>query len=435
MTTISPDINQLPNNTISHRNADGQVPTEPEQPATLAADALLEELFTFSEEADASLNADTTSEADAEPVIESDEEMEEDIQQAQTVPMETLLKEVSGTVSAGTDAPAVDSVRLYLREIGLHPLLTGEEEVALAQMIVESRAAQATLDENDSAITQSERSALADMVARGEKARRRLAQSNLRLVVSIAKRYNGRGLTFLDLIQEGSMGLLRAVEKFDHTLGYKFSTYATWWIRQSLSRAISDQARTIRIPVHMVETINRQTRVERQLEQELGRDPLDEELALGMDYLEGDDAHSVRQSLDEDADLPADVALRLARAVKKVVQVKKLKREPLSLQQPVGSEANNQIADLIEDSDAPDPVELASQQILKEQIGQLLDELDDRERTVLIKRFGLEDGFTRTLEDVGKELQVTRERVRQIEAKALRKLRHPMRSRSLAEFM
>lgn len=404
--------------------------SEPDDLAVVGADDLLEELFALDEEETAQSEPESNDQDDEPEQIESDDEMEEDIELARTLPVEKLIL---GASSGGPET--TDAVRLYLHEIGLNPLLTGDEEVELAQLILEGKAAQETLDDNDASITPSERDALRQIIVKGDSARRRLAQSNLRLVVSIAKRYNGRGLSFLDLIQEGSMGLLRAVEKFDHTLGYKFSTYATWWIRQALSRAISDQARTIRIPVHMVETINRQTRVERELEQELGRVPKDEELALKMNYLDEHDIKLVHRFREMELTLPGDVAGRLAGAVKKVGQVKRLKREPLSLQQPVGSEESNQIADLIEDVDAPDPVEQASQTILKEQIGLMLDDLDERERTVLIKRFGLEDGFSRTLEDVGRELDVTRERVRQIEAKALRKLRHPMRSRALAEFM
>lgn len=420
---ISEDFVRPTQITNQHRRS------EPEDIAVVGADDLLEELFALDEDEDAESDSEAGNQDDEPEQIESDDEMEEDIELARTLPVEKLIQDAS---SGGPET--TDAVRLYLHEIGLNPLLTGEEEVELAQLILEGKSAQATLDD-DPSITPSERSALKQTIANADNARRRLAQSNLRLVVSIAKRYNGRGLSFLDLIQEGSMGLLRAVEKFDHTLGYKFSTYATWWIRQALSRAISDQARTIRIPVHMVETINRQTRVERELEQELGRVPKDEELALKMNYLDEQDAQLVHRFLETELTLPGDVARRLAGAVKKVGQVKRLKREPLSLQQPVGNEESNQIADLIEDADAPDPVEQASQTILKEQIGLMLDDLDERERTVLIKRFGLEDGFPRTLEDVGRELDVTRERVRQIEAKALRKLRHPMRSRSLAEFM
>lgn len=436
MTEISPDIKQNMSETVAVEMVlddtlvvDEQLDQEStEHPATVEAEELLDELFALSED-DGSETEQEGAELSPDEIV-SDDEMEEDIKQAETLPMETLLGQV-----ATSDAPSVDSVRLYLSEIGLHPLLTGEQEVELAQMIVEGNAAKEILENEEQELAEEDAAAQRSLVEDGNKARRRLAQSNLRLVVSIAKRYNGRGLTFLDLIQEGSMGLLRAVEKFDHTLGYKFSTYATWWIRQSLSRAISDQARTIRIPVHMVETINRQSRIMRQLEQELGRDPTNEEIAQEMGFLEPEDAQLIAMDKEFNRGLSLDVSKRLNRAVKKVEQVKRLKREPLSLQQPVGSEDSSQIADLIEDDAAPDPVELASRQMLKEQIGKMLNDLDERERTVLVKRFGLEDGFTRTLEDVGRELDVTRERVRQIEAKALRKLRHPMRSRELAGYI
>jgi RNA polymerase primary sigma factor len=269
----------------------------------------------------------------------------------------------------------------------------------------------------------------------GRLAHNRLAQSNLRLVVSVAKRYIGRGLNFLDLIQEGNLGLLRAVDKFDHTLGFKFSTYATWWIRQAISRAIADQARTIRIPVHMVETINRQARVQRRLQQELGREPSFEEIALEMEFLEPDDARIVRGWMARGGRLDSEVTRRLERAAAKVRRIQRLSQEPLSLETPVGSEENSYLGDFIEDDSLPGPVDSASRRLLKEQMEEILDGLSERERKVLIMRFGLEDGVTRTLEDVGREFNVTRERVRQIEAKALRKLRHPLRSRKLRDYL
>ncbi|WP_110926895.1 RNA polymerase sigma factor RpoD [Bacillus massiliglaciei] len=271
-----------------------------------------------------------------------------------------------------------DPVRMYLKEIGRVDLLSAEEEISLAKRI----------EEGD------------------EEAKRRLAEANLRLVVSIAKRYVGRGMLFLDLIQEGNMGLIKAVEKFDYRKGYKFSTYATWWIRQAITRAIADQARTIRIPVHMVETINKLIRVQRQLLQDLGREPLPEEIA-------------------EDMDLTPE----------KVREILKIAQEPVSLETPIGEEDDSHLGDFIEDQDATSPSEHAAYELLKEQLEDVLDTLTDREENVLRLRFGLDDGRTRTLEEVGKVFGVTRERIRQIEAKALRKLRHPSRSKRLKDFL
>jgi RNA polymerase primary sigma factor len=271
-----------------------------------------------------------------------------------------------------------DPVRMYLKEIGRVDLLSAEEEINLATRI----------EEGD------------------EEAKRRLAEANLRLVVSIAKRYVGRGMLFLDLIQEGNMGLIKAVEKFDYRKGFKFSTYATWWIRQAITRAIADQARTIRIPVHMVETINKLIRVQRQLLQDLGREPTPEEIA-------------------EDMDLTPD----------KVREILKIAQEPVSLETPIGEEDDSHLGDFIEDQDATSPSEHAAYELLKEQLEDVLDTLTDREENVLRLRFGLDDGRTRTLEEVGKVFGVTRERIRQIEAKALRKLRHPSRSKRLKDFL
>ncbi len=271
-----------------------------------------------------------------------------------------------------------DPVRMYLKEIGKIPLLTPEEEVELARAI----------ENND------------------EEARRRLAEANLRLVVSIAKKYVGRGMLFLDLIQEGNLGLIKAVEKFDYRKGYKFSTYATWWIRQAITRAIADQARTIRIPVHMVETINKLIRVSRQLVQELGREPLPEEIAREMNVSE-----------------------------ERVREILKIAQEPVSLETPIGEEDDSHLGDFIEDQDAQAPAEAAAFELLKEQLEDVLDTLTPREEKVLRLRFGLDDGRTRTLEEVGQHFGVTRERIRQIEAKALRKLRHPMRSRRLKDYL
>ncbi|AIE60773.1 RNA polymerase sigma factor RpoD [Bacillus methanolicus] len=271
-----------------------------------------------------------------------------------------------------------DPVRMYLKEIGRVDLLSAEEEIELAKRI----------EQGD------------------EEAKRRLAEANLRLVVSIAKRYVGRGMLFLDLIQEGNMGLIKAVEKFDYRKGYKFSTYATWWIRQAITRAIADQARTIRIPVHMVETINKLIRVQRQLLQDLGREPTPEEIA-------------------EDMDLTPE----------KVREILKIAQEPVSLETPIGEEDDSHLGDFIEDQDATSPSDHAAYELLKEQLEDVLDTLTDREENVLRLRFGLDDGRTRTLEEVGKVFGVTRERIRQIEAKALRKLRHPSRSKRLKDFL
>ena len=271
-----------------------------------------------------------------------------------------------------------DPVRMYLKEIGKVPLLTSEEEIALAQRLE----------------------------AGDQYAKKKLAEANLRLVVSIAKRYVGRGMLFLDLIQEGNLGLIKAVEKFDYTKGYKFSTYATWWIRQAITRAIADQARTIRIPVHMVETINKLIRVQRQLLQELGRDPFPEEISKVMD-------------------LP----------VEKVREIQKIAQEPVSLETPIGEEEDSHLGDFIPDDEAPAPAEAAAFTMLKEQLINVLDTLTPREEKVLRLRFGLDDGRARTLEEVGKEFNVTRERIRQIEAKALRKLRHPSRSKKLKDYL
>lgn len=271
-----------------------------------------------------------------------------------------------------------DPVRMYLKEIGKVPLLSAEEEVELAQR----------MEDGD------------------EEAKKKLAEANLRLVVSIAKRYVGRGMLFLDLIQEGNLGLIKAVEKFDYHKGYKFSTYATWWIRQAITRAIADQARTIRIPVHMVETINKLVRVSRQLLQELGREPTPEEIA-------------------EEMNLPVD----------RVREILKISQEPVSLETPIGEEEDSHLGDFIQDDNVPVPAEAAAFTLLKEQLIEVLGTLTEREQKVLRLRFGLDDGRARTLEEVGKEFKVTRERIRQIEAKALRKLRHPSRSRKLKDFL
>ncbi len=302
-----------------------------------------------------------------------------------------------------------DPVRMYLKEIGKVPLLTADEEIRLATAMSAGNAAKermAAAEKEGEVISEEELAALKKDVKQGEKAKQKLAEANLRLVVSIAKRYVGRGMLFLDLIQEGNLGLIKAVEKFDYTKGYKFSTYATWWIRQAISRAIADQARTIRIPVHMGETINKVIRVSRQLMQELGHDPSPEEIS-------------------EEMGMPVD----------KVREILKIAQEPVSLETPIGEEEDSHLGDFIPDEGVSEPSEAASFTLLKEQLVDVLSTLTPREEKVLKLRFGIEDGRTRTLEEVGKEFNVTRERIRQIEAKALRKLRHPSRSKKLKDFL
>ncbi|MBE5887665.1 MAG: RNA polymerase sigma factor RpoD [Lachnospiraceae bacterium] len=311
-----------------------------------------------------------------------------------------------------------DPVRMYLKEIGKVPLLSAEEEIELAQkmesgavatekiQIMKSRIEEEEVDEAEAEELKEEIKNLQKDVDLGSEAKKRLAEANLRLVVSIAKRYVGRGMLFLDLIQEGNLGLIKAVEKFDYRKGYKFSTYATWWIRQAITRAIADQARTIRIPVHMVETINKLIRVSRQLLQELGREPSPEEIA-------------------EEMNMPVD----------RVREILKISQEPVSLETPIGEEEDSHLGDFIKDDNVPVPADAAAFTLLKEQLEEVLGTLTEREQKVLTLRFGLEDGRARTLEEVGKEFNVTRERIRQIEAKALRKLRHPSRSRKLKDYL
>ena len=296
-------------------------------------------------------------------------------QSSEDTPIDTINLSVPDGVSSD------DPVRLYLKEIGKYPLLTTEEEIALAKQIAEG--------------TPEEQAA----------AKKKLSEANLRLVVSIAKRYVGRGMQFLDLIQEGNLGLIKAAEKFDYTKGYKFSTYATWWVRQAITRAIADQARTIRIPVHMVETINKLIRVKRQLAQELGRDPT-----------------------------PAEIAKEMGISESKVREIIKIAQEPVSLETPIGEEEDSHLGDFIEDENAPAPAEVASNAMMREQLQEVLHTLTPREEKVIRLRFGLEDGQAHTLEEVGKEFNVTRERIRQIEAKALRKIRHPGRSKKLRDY-
>jgi len=301
-----------------------------------------------------------------------------------------------GIVVADLESSLDDPVRMYLREIGRVPLLSAEEEVRLAKRMERGRLELLKPATNRDHL----------LIEDGEEAQRRLTEANLRLVVSVAKKYIGRGMSLLDLIQEGNIGLIRAVEKFDYTKGYKFSTYATWWIRQAITRAIADQARTIRIPVHMVETINRLIRISRRLLQDLGREPTSEEIAEQMEI-----------------------------SPEKVREIIKVSQEPVSLETPIGEEDDSHLGDFIEDHTALAPADAASHQLLKEQVEDVLESLTERERKVLQLRFGLDDGRSRTLEEVGKEFHVTRERIRQIEAKALRKLRHPSRSRKLKDYL
>ena len=305
-------------------------------------------------------------------------------------------------------APTNDPVRMYLKEIGKVPLLTAEQEVILAKAIEEGEAATTDLEGavNGKRPTSDKMTELRRTERAGQLAKKKLIEANLRLVVSIAKRYVGRGMLFLDLIQEGNLGLIRAVEKFDYTKGYKFSTYATWWIRQAITRAIADQARTIRIPVHMVETINKLIRIQRQLLQDLGREPTPEEIGREMEF-----------------------------TPEKVREILKVSQEPVSLETPIGEEEDSHLGDFIEDSDAVVPVDAASFILLQEQLDSVLHTLSEREKKVIQLRFGLTDGHPRTLEEVGREFGVTRERIRQIESKTLSKLRHPSRSQKLRDYL
>ena len=306
-------------------------------------------------------------------------------------------------------APTNDPVRMYLKEIGKVPLLTAEQEVILAKAIEEGEAATAELDKSVASAKKLPTIRMRELQRverQGQLAKKKLIEANLRLVVSIAKRYVGRGMLFLDLIQEGNLGLIRAVEKFDYTKGYKFSTYATWWIRQAITRAIADQARTIRIPVHMVETINKLIRIQRQLLQDLGREPTPEEIGREMEF-----------------------------SPEKVREILKVSQEPVSLETPIGEEEDSHLGDFIEDSDAVVPVDAASFILLQEQLDSVLHTLSEREKKVIQLRFGLTDGHPRTLEEVGREFGVTRERIRQIESKTMSKLRHPSRSQVLRDYL
>ncbi len=326
-----------------------------------------------------------------------------------------------------------DPVRMYLREIGRVSLLTAEDEARLSETVQKGEAAHRALQR--AKISAKVKLKYKTQLGQAEVARQKLAEANLRLVVSVAKRYIGRGMSLLDLIQEGNIGLLRAVERFDYSKGFKFSTYATWWIRQAITRAIADQARTIRIPVHMVETINRLIRISRRLTQELGREPTSDEIALEMDYLAAEDRRAILEAQARGEPLDPGLERRLKRAAHKVRRIMKISQEPMSLETPIGQEENSSLGDFIEDESVLGPADQASRQLLKEQMQDVLDGLNERERKVLELRFGLRDGQTRTLEEVGQEFGVTRERIRQIEAKALRKLRHPLRSRKLKDYL
>lgn len=340
--------------------------------------------------------------------LDEDEVLDDDLSDEDLDEEDSIAEEISKlekTFANASHAKINDPVKMYLKEIGQIPLLDPKEEPIIARQIQEGEEAKEAMKNPD--LSDEEKKKLAKVIADGEQAKQTLISSNLRLVVSIAKKYVGRGMLFLDLIQEGNCGLIKAVEKFDYTKGFKFSTYATWWIRQSITRAIADQARTIRIPVHMVETINKLTRIQRQLVQDLGRDPLPEEIAEKMENI----------------------------SAEKVREIQKIALDPVSLETPIGEEDDSHLGDFIEDKDTLSPDDYTNNQLLKDEINAVLQGLTEREEKVLRLRFGLLDGRTRTLEEVGKEFNVTRERIRQIEAKALRKLKNPNRCKRLRDFV
>ena len=343
---------------------------------------------------------------DFEENDEEDFDEEEDEEEDETDEYEDEISQLEQSYANSSHAKINDPVKMYLKEIGQIPLLNPKDEPIIAKQIQDGVEARKKLEENPN-LSEEEKKELNKIVYDGDQAKQLLISSNLRLVVSIAKKYVGRGMLFLDLIQEGNCGLIKAVEKFDYTKGFKFSTYATWWIRQSITRAIADQARTIRIPVHMVETINKLTRIQRQLVQDLGRDPLPEEIAGKM---EGVTAEKVRD-------------------------IQKIALDPVSLETPIGEEDDSHLGDFIEDKETQSPDDYTNNQLLKDEINSVLQGLTEREEKVLRLRFGLNDGRVRTLEEVGHEFNVTRERIRQIEAKALRKLKHPNRSKRLKDFI
>ena len=335
--------------------------------------------------------------------LTDDDLSDEDLDEENSIAEE--ISQLEKTFANASHAKINDPVKMYLKEIGQIPLLDPKEEPIIARQIQEGEQAKEDMKNLD--LSDEEKKKLAKIIADGEEAKQTLISSNLRLVVSISKKYVGRGMLFLDLIQEGNCGLIKAVEKFDYTKGFKFSTYATWWIRQSITRAIADQARTIRIPVHMVETINKLTRIQRQLVQDLGRDPLPEEIAEKMENI----------------------------SAEKVREIQKIALDPVSLETPIGEEDDSHLGDFIEDKDTLSPDDYTNNQLLKDEINAVLQGLTEREEKVLRLRFGLLDGRTRTLEEVGKEFNVTRERIRQIEAKALRKLKNPNRCKRLRDFV
>ena len=335
--------------------------------------------------------------------LNDDDLIDEDLDEEDSIAEE--ISQLEKTFANASHAKINDPVKMYLKEIGQIPLLDPKEEPIIARQIQEGEQAKEDIKNPD--LSDEEKKKLAKIIADGEEAKQTLISSNLRLVVSIAKKYVGRGMLFLDLIQEGNCGLIKAVEKFDYTKGFKFSTYATWWIRQSITRAIADQARTIRIPVHMVETINKLTRIQRQLVQDLGRDPMPEEIAEKMENI----------------------------SAEKVREIQKIALDPVSLETPIGEEDDSHLGDFIEDKDTLSPDDYTNNQLLKDEINAVLQGLTEREEKVLRLRFGLLDGRTRTLEEVGKEFNVTRERIRQIEAKALRKLKNPNRCKRLRDFV
>jgi RNA polymerase primary sigma factor len=361
------------------------------------------------------------------PDIAKDKEVAE-IEAEVRRPLEEYLEEL------GDLTVASDPVRMYLQEIGRHPLLNADQEKEKARRIQGRTVAAKRLAQGD--LSPEERSRLEFQIEDGERAKQELAQSNLRLVVSWAKRYAGRGgMSLLDLIQEGNLGLLRAVEKFDPQLPFRFSTYATYWIRHSISRAIAGQARTIRVPVHMHGQISRLRRARRELAQEYGREPTTEEIALEMDLLIPEDRRAIEEARAVEAPIDPALEWRWRQAEDRVRRIADFAQEPMSLETPVGSEESSYLGDFIEDEKLPGPVDAASQEMLKEHMREILGSLNDREREVLEMRYGLKDGRYYTLEEVGQAFNVTRERVRQIEARALRKLRHPLRSRKLRDYL
>ena len=370
-------------------------------------DDQMDDLFAWCDSNDIAFLDEVVSEEDVfEEVVEDlDEDLDSSIDDKEDeLSVEAEVSNLEKAFASNSQARTNDPVKMYLKEIGQIPLLNPADEPTIAKAIETGEKA---VEELKNCTDEDKRKELENLIEEGNDAKQRLINANLRLVVSIAKKYVGRGMLFLDLIQEGNCGLIKAVEKFDYTKGFKFSTYATWWIRQSITRAIADQARTIRIPVHMVETINKLTRIQRQLVQDLGRDPLPEEVAEKMGNI----------------------------TAEKVREILKISLDPVSLETPIGEEDDSHLGDFIEDKVTLSPNDYTNNQLLKDEINSVLQGLSEREEKVLRLRFGLEDGRTRTLEEVGKEFNVTRERIRQIEAKALRKLKHPNRSKRLKDFV